>query len=44
LKLITYRQLGVREDLLQSKSPSKKYMLRLKSVAQAQGLEHVILN
>lgn len=44
LKLITYRQLGVREDLLKSQSPSKKYMSRLKSIAHAQGLENVILN
>jgi len=44
LKLITYRQLGVREALLKSKSPSKKYMLRLKSIAEEQGLENVIIN
>ncbi len=44
LKLITYRQLGVRDDLLKSKSPTKKYMLNLKSIAKAQGLENVIIN
>ena len=44
LKLITYRQLGVRDDLLKSKSPSKKYMLKLKSIAKIQGLENVFIN
>ena len=44
LKLITYRQLGVREELLKSKSPTKKEMTRLKAVAKAQGLDNVIIN
>jgi len=44
LKLITYRQIGVRETLLKSKSPTKKDMLKLKVIAEGQGLNNVIIN
>lgn len=42
-KIIKYRPFGVREDLIQSCSPTKEKMLQLKSLAQKNGLKKIVL-
>lgn len=44
LKLIPYRQLGVREQLLKAKTPTNKVMQSLKAIAHEEGLVHVNIN
>ena len=43
-KLTTYRQQGVRENLLKTNSPSKKQMSNLKEICKNNGLLNVIIN
>ncbi len=42
-KLIKYRQIGVREKVLQSYSPSDDYMENLKNIAKNEGLQDIII-
>ncbi|MDO4794194.1 MAG: YjjW family glycine radical enzyme activase [Filifactor alocis] len=42
-KLIRYRQMGVREELLRSYSPSEKYMEELSQIAKQNGLIDILI-
>ena len=42
-KIIKYRQNGVREDILKSYTPDDAYMLKLKKIAEKNGLNNVVI-
>lgn len=42
-KLIKYRPLGVRKNLINNKVPSTEYMKELKSIAETNGIKNVII-